>query len=237
MNTTKSLIFLNKKANGIALFILDCPSKVNYLTKQVFDEFAIMLKEVIADPNVKALVLLSGKADSFILGADIREILESKSREHAGTLSANGQEILNTLSRTNKPTVVGIHGPCLGGGLELALCTNFRIATDSDTTILGLPETRLGLLPGLGGTQRLPRLIGTKAALDMILNANPISAQEALELGMVDKLVSPDDLVATCEEIALYLVSNEKTATSRSKTSMKTPCLKNTNPIKNSFLF
>src|SRR5262249_17723510 len=159
------------------------------LHSNVMDEFEDKLNKVAADDQMKAIVLLSGKPEMFISGADLHEISKFTTKEQAEAISRRGQKIFNFLAHYPKPTVVGIHGMCLGGGLELALCCDRRIATTDAATVIGLPETKLGFIPGLGGTQRLPRLIGLKEALEIILTADPVSPSRAKSMGIIDELV------------------------------------------------
>ena len=145
-----------------------------------------------SDPAVRAVVLVSGKPDNFIAGADIEEFTRAATAEEATRLSCEGQELMNRVAETlAKPVVAAIHGACLGGGLELALACHWRIATDHPKTQLGLPEVQLGIIPGAGGCQRLPRLIGARAALDMILAGKSERAAKASQLGLVDEVVPP----------------------------------------------
>jgi 3-hydroxyacyl-CoA dehydrogenase/enoyl-CoA hydratase/3-hydroxybutyryl-CoA epimerase len=141
------------------------------------------------DPSTRAIVLISGKPDNFIAGADIEEFTALTSQDAAERLSFEGQETVSRVETFQKPVVAAIHGACLGGGLELALACHYRIATDHPKTQLGLPEVQLGLIPGAGGCQRLPRLIGARAALDMILTGKSERASKALRLGLVDEVV------------------------------------------------
>ncbi|MDQ5840844.1 MAG: 3-hydroxyacyl-CoA dehydrogenase NAD-binding domain-containing protein, partial [Chloroflexota bacterium] len=130
-----------------------------------------------------------GKADTFIAGADIEEFTAIGTQTEAERLSFEGQETVSRLETFHKPIVAAINGACLGGGLEVALACHYRIATDHPKTVLGLPEVQLGLIPGAGGCQRLPRLIGARAALDMILTGKTERASKALRLGLVDEVV------------------------------------------------
>ena len=136
-------------------------------------------------------MLISGKPDTFIAGADIEEFVALPNQAAAEALSRDGQAMLDRVAAFPKPVVAAIHGACLGGGLELALACHYRIATDHPKTQLGLPEVQLGILPGAGGCQRLPRLIGVRAALDIILAGKSERAAKAFKLGMVDELVPP----------------------------------------------
>jgi 3-hydroxyacyl-CoA dehydrogenase/enoyl-CoA hydratase/3-hydroxybutyryl-CoA epimerase len=140
---------------------------------------------------VRAAVLVSGKKDSWIAGADINEFLEIKTAADAERMSQEGQLLLDSVERMRTPLICAIHGACLGGALELALASAYRIATDDPKTVLALPEVQLGLIPGAGGTQRLPRLIGVRAALDMILTGKNVRAKKAFQTGLIDELVHP----------------------------------------------
>src|SRR5207253_7640460 len=140
---------------------------------------------------VRAVAFLSGKPDNFIAGADIEEFVALSSAAEAERLVADGQEMLEQVARFPKPIAVGIHGACLGGGLEFALACHYRVATDHPRTQIGLPEVQLGILPAAGGCQRLPRLIGLRAALDIILAGKTERAFKAFRLAIVDELVAP----------------------------------------------
>ena len=176
--------------NGIAVVTIDLPGEpVNKLNAAVSDEFEALLERLAADGGVRAVVLISGKPDTFIAGADIEEFVRLRTQADAEALSRDGQETMNRVAAFPKPIIAAINGACLGGGFELALACHYRIATDSPKTQIGLPEVQLGLLPGAGGTQRLPRLIGVRAALDIILAGKSERGQKAFRLGMVDELV------------------------------------------------
>jgi 3-hydroxyacyl-CoA dehydrogenase/enoyl-CoA hydratase/3-hydroxybutyryl-CoA epimerase len=176
--------------DGIAVLSLDVPDRpVNVISRAVKDEFNAALERLAVERDVQAIALFSGKPDNFIAGADIEDFLKLSSAAEAERLSAEGQELLSRLAAFPKPVVAGIHGACLGGGLELALACTYRVATDHRKTQLGLPEVQLGILPGAGGCQRLPRLIGARAALDIILAGKVERAQKAFKLGIVDELV------------------------------------------------
>ena len=203
-------VILRKRSSGLAFMILDAAGKSNLLSSHVIDEFAEKIQEAKSDPDIKALAIISGKPDTFLSGADLHEIMKFGTSEQAEELSSRGQRVFNSLANIGKPTVAGIHGICLGGGLELVLCCNKRIATDAANTLLGLPEVRLGFVPGLGGTQRLPRLVGVRNSLEIILTGEPVSAVRALELGIIDELCSQDDLLDHVEKAALDLLQSGK---------------------------
>ncbi|HJQ55015.1 MAG TPA: fatty acid oxidation complex subunit alpha FadJ [Gemmatimonadaceae bacterium] len=181
--------------DSIAVITFDLPNEsVNKLSRGVKDEFVALFARIERDTTVHGAVLISGKADVWIAGADIEEFLQLKTAADAERLSRDGQMLLDSIERLRVPLVAAISGACLGGGLETALACRYRIATDHPKTLLGLPEVQLGLIPGAGGTQRLPRRIGLTSALDMILTGKHVRAQKALKLGLVDELVHPSIL-------------------------------------------
>jgi len=182
--------FTTQIENGIAVLTFDLPGEpVNKLNSAVKAELESLLGRLRDDPAARAVVLISGKPDTFIAGADIEEFTAIANQTEAERLSFEGQETVSRLETFHKPIVAAIHGACLGGGLEVALACHYRIASDHPKTVLGLPEVQLGLIPGAGGCQRLPRLIGARAALDMILTGKTERAPKALRLGLVDEVV------------------------------------------------
>ena len=186
--------------SGVAILTLDVPgAPVNTLSVPLAEEFRAAFDEIERDSSVTAAVLISGKSDNFIAGADIEQFLEFKTSEEAEQASYTGQKMLSRLERLRLPVVAAIHGACLGGGLETVLTCAWRVATDHPKTVLGLPEVQLGLIPGTGGTQRLPRLIGLPNALDMILRGRTVRPKKALRMGLVDDVVHP----AILRDIAL----------------------------------
>jgi 3-hydroxyacyl-CoA dehydrogenase / enoyl-CoA hydratase / 3-hydroxybutyryl-CoA epimerase len=185
---------------NIALLTLDVAgSPVNTLDVGLAEEFRTTFDEIERDPSIGAAVLISGKADNFIAGADIEQFLEFTTAEEAEQASYTGQKMLSRLERLRLPVVAAIHGACLGAGLETALACAWRIATEHPKTVLGLPEVQLGLIPGTGGTQRLPRLVGLPNALDMILRGRNVRPRKALKIGLLDDVVHP----AILREVAL----------------------------------
>ncbi|MFL5403459.1 MAG: fatty acid oxidation complex subunit alpha FadJ [Gemmatimonadales bacterium] len=183
-------IFTTQNENTIALVTFDLPGEpVNKLTSAARLELEAVLNRLRDDAAVRAVVLISGKPDNFIAGADIEEFTALTTQAQAERLSFEGQETVSRVETFHKPIVAAINGACLGGGLELALACHYRIATDHPKTQVGLPEVQLGLIPGAGGCQRLPRLIGARAALDLILTGRPERASKALRLGLVDEVV------------------------------------------------
>jgi 3-hydroxyacyl-CoA dehydrogenase/enoyl-CoA hydratase/3-hydroxybutyryl-CoA epimerase len=192
--------------NGVAVITIDLPGEpVNKFNRAVKDEFVALFDRLERDLTVRAAVLISGKQDSFIAGADIEEFLEIKSAAEAERLSHEGHLLLDSIHEQRTPLVIAIHGACMGGALELSLAAHYRIATDHPKTVLALPEVQIGLIPGAGGTQRLPRLIGARAALDMILTGKNVRAKKAMQIGLVDELVHPSILKKTAIQRAQEL--------------------------------
>lgn len=195
------------RSGDVLIVTLDVPGEpVNKLTTALGDALLDVITQVDRDAGVRACVLVSGKKDSFIAGADIEQFLAFRREVDAARASQIGQDVLNALAALRVPVVAAIHGACLGGGLELALACRYRICTSHAKTLLALPEVQLGVIPGMGGTQRLPRLIGLQAALDMILTGKNIRAKKALQLGLVDEMVHPailrDVAIARALELA-----------------------------------
>jgi 3-hydroxyacyl-CoA dehydrogenase/enoyl-CoA hydratase/3-hydroxybutyryl-CoA epimerase len=186
--------------DGIAIVTIDLPGEsVNKVTAALRTEFAELFGSIESDTTVKGIVLMTGKPDTWIAGADIDEFLAMRGVTDAESLSRGGQALLAGLESLRVPVVAAIHGACLGGGLEAALACHYRIASDHPKTVLALPEVQLGIIPGAGGTQRLPKIIGLQRALDMILTGRNIRAKKAYQMGLVDELVHP----AILREVAI----------------------------------
>jgi 3-hydroxyacyl-CoA dehydrogenase/enoyl-CoA hydratase/3-hydroxybutyryl-CoA epimerase len=186
--------------NGIAVVTLDVPDEsVNTLGPAVVDEFSALLDRIERDSTMRAVVFMSGKAENFIAGADIQQFTAINSASEGEALSRGGQAMMERIERLHVPMLAAIHGACLGGGLEMSLACAYRIATDHAKTVLALPEVNLGVIPGAGGTQRLPRTVGLRNALDMILTGRNVRAKKALRIGLIDELVHP----AILREVAL----------------------------------
>ncbi|ASI95809.1 fatty acid oxidation complex subunit alpha FadJ [Vibrio rotiferianus] len=187
---------------NIAWLAIDVPNeKMNTLQAAFADE----MKEIFAllkdSSGVKGMIIHSLKPDNFVAGADVRMLEACTTASEAEALAKQGQELFQQLSELPYPVVAAIHGPCLGGGLELALACDYRVCTDSDKTRLGLPEVQLGLLPGSGGTQRLPRLIGLLPSLDLILTGKQLRAKKAKKLGVVDACVPHTILLDVAKQL------------------------------------
>ncbi|VCX36370.1 unnamed protein product [Gulo gulo] len=176
----------------VAVVRINSPnSKVNTLNKELQSEFMEVMNEIWASDQVRSAVLISSKPGCFIAGADINMLASCKTSEEVTQISREGQKTFEKLEKSTKPIVAAISGACLGGGLELAIACQYRIATKDRKTVLGTPEVLLGILPGAGGTQRLPKMVGVPAAFDMMLTGRNIRADRAKKMGLVDQLVDP----------------------------------------------
>ena len=191
---------------GVLVLTLDQPGDlVNKLDRALGEAVESVMTEVERDRTVYAMVITSAKPEIFIAGADIEQFLEFRTEEDAERAARTGQRLVNMFATSRVPVVAAIHGACMGGGLELALACTYRICTDHPKTILALPEVQLGIIPAMGGTQRLPRLIGVRNALDMILTGKNVRAKKALQMGLVDEMVHPALLMDLATRRALEL--------------------------------
>lgn len=178
-------------------------ASVNSMSREVFDEFSRAIDDI-AQQKPKAMVLVSGKSKGFIAGADITQFTSFKTREEAFDLIRQAHLVLDKLEALPMPTIAMINGFCLGGGLEVALACRYRVAEDSDSTIIGLPEVKLGIHPGWGGTVRLPRLIGAPAAMQIMLPGKAVPARTAAKIGIVDVAVPLRELKRAASYYALH---------------------------------
>ena len=196
---------LSVKDNGLAILTIDTPGKLNVLSPPVFEELDSRFDEIAADNRVTAVVIKSGKPGSFVAGADIKFLNTITTTEEGAEMSRAAQGVFNKLEDLKVPVVCAIDGVCLGGGLEMALACHYRLVSENPATVLGLPEVQIGLIPGAGGTQRLPRLIGFTESLDKILTGKKTRAKKALKLGLADELVPVELIHSRAEEAALEL--------------------------------
>ncbi len=193
---------LNEVADGIAIVTVNRPKKMNALNSATILELGDIFSAHGTDPQVRVVVLRGAGEKAFVAGADINELAEMKAAE-AETLSRRGQALMNQIENLGKPVIAAIGGFTLGGGCELALACSFRYAVDHAK--LGLPETGLGLIPGFGGTQRLARIVGRGLALEMVLTGGMVSAVEAKEMGLVNKVFSQEELMPAVMKTAGFL--------------------------------
>jgi len=197
--------------DSVLVVTLDVPGeKVNTLGRPVMEEFDALVTDVESRPEIRGVVLRSGKPDNFIAGADIKDFTAIRSALEGETLARTAQGVIARLESARVPVVAAIHGSCVGGGLETVLCCRYRIASDDPKTGLGVPEVNLGLIPGMGGTQRLPRLVGLAAALDLILTGRTVKATRALRMGLVDEVVPPAALLIAARRAALDLAEGTR---------------------------
>ncbi len=201
---TTSAFNLAVRLDNVAVITIDVPDeKMNTLKAEFGVQVRAMLRQIRENKAIRGLVFISAKPDNFIAGADINMIARATSAQEAEDLARQGQQVMAEIHALSIPVVAAIHGACLGGGLELALACHNRICTDDAKTVLGLPEVQLGLLPGSGGTQRLPRLVGVSTALEMILTGKQLRARQALKAGLVDEVVPHAILLEAAVERAL----------------------------------
>ena len=189
----------------IARITFNRPNVLNALNRKTMDELGDCLKKVQADDEIRVLILTGAGEKAFIAGADINE-LSQQTPVNGREFTLYGQEIIHRLETLGKPAIAAINGFALGGGCEVAMACTLRIA--SRNAKLGQPEVKLGLVPGYGGTQRLPRLCGKGVAHELILTGEMISAEEALRVGLVNRVVEPGVLLATSEAIAKKIIAN-----------------------------
>lgn len=208
MSLLESIRIVDK--GSIALVELDLVGeKVNKLSSPVMSR----LKDVVTELNnsdYKAVIFISRKSKIFIAGADIDEIKNLNEREQVLKVVQGGQEIINSVEDLKMPTIAAINGACLGGGCEFALACDYRIISDDSSSKIGLPEVKLGLLPGFGGCVRLPKLIGVQGALDIILAGKAVNADKAVKIGLADKKVHPSILEEKAFEFANEVISQNK---------------------------
>jgi len=201
-----ALLSLEKRPDGVAVVSMDVPDETLNTLKSTFaDDFARLFDELDNDNEVRAVVFTSGKPDSFLAGADINMIKGVGTAVDAAEISRIGHRAMERLESFRVPVVAAIHGACLGGGLELVLACRARVASDDRKTKFGLPEVQLGLLPGMGGTQRLPRQIGVQVALDLMLTGKQVDSKRARRMGLVDEVVPQAILLEVAVEHALRL--------------------------------
>lgn len=197
---------IERREDGVAVLVIDVPGEpVNTLKETFAEDFSKAFDEIDEDRDVRAVVIASGKPSSFVAGADIKLLRGLTEREQGITLARTGQKAMDRVERCKVPVVAAIAGPCLGGGLELALACHGRVAASDREVKLGLPEVQLGVLPGLGGTQRLPRLVGVRTALDLLLTGKQLDARRAHKVGLVDRLCPSSILVDVAAQHALTL--------------------------------
>ncbi|MEX2300730.1 MAG: enoyl-CoA hydratase-related protein [Bryobacterales bacterium] len=190
---------------SVALVTVNRPEKLNPLNIETIDALEACFRDIAADEAVKAVILTGAGDKSFVAGADINQV-SGLSAIEGRDWGLRGQQVFSQIENLPKPVIAAINGYALGGGLELAMACHIRIA--SENAKLGQPEVKLGIVPGYGGTQRLPRLVGKGRALEMILTGDPIPADEACRIGLVNRVVPGDQLLSTARELAARIIRN-----------------------------
>ncbi len=186
------------------------PTKLNALNRETIQELHDAFKALDKDKSVKVIIITGSGEKAFVAGADIAEFSDFSEKE-GGKLAAKGQKLLfNFVENMKTPVIAAINGFALGGGLELAMACHFRVA--SDNAKMGLPEVSLGVIPGYGGTQRLPQLVGKGIAFEMIMTAGMIDAEKALAHGLVNYVVPQAELLPLCEKLAGKISNNSSVA-------------------------
>lgn len=201
---------LVQEENGIATVTINRPKKLNALNKATIQELHEAFKMLDEAATVKAIVITGSGEKAFVAGADISEFAHF-SVEDGGKLAAKGQELLfDFVQNLGTPVIAAVNGFALGGGLELAMAAHFRIA--SDNAKMGLPEVSLGVIPGYGGTQRLPQLVGKGRAMEMIMTAGMIGAEEAKQSGLVNHVTTQEELLPLAYKLASKIMRNSSVA-------------------------
>lgn len=201
---------LVESADKIAVLTINRPNQLNALNAETIAELGDAFKTLEADNNILAIIITGSGSKAFVAGADIKEFYQFEVAQ-GKELAANGHRILfDLVQNLSTPVIAAVNGFALGGGLELAMACHFRLAADNAK--LGLPEVTLGVIPGYGGTQRLAQLVGKGRAMEMIMTAKMLTAEEALTSGLVNHVTSQEELLDACKKIALKIVKNSPVA-------------------------
>ena len=198
--------------NSICVITVNRPDKLNALNKEVFNDLNAVIDDVYKNPEIKSAIITGAGTKAFVAGADISEFLELDPSE-ATELSARGHKVFDKIENSPKPIVAAVNGFALGGGCELALACHFIYA--SENAKFGQPEVNLGLIPGYGGTQRLTQLVGRNLAMELLMSGNMISAKEAMDDGIVNKVFSAEELLPKTKEILSLIQSKAPVAVSK----------------------
>lgn len=194
----------------LATITINRPNKLNALNKETIKELSSVFKSLGKDKEIKVIILTGSGEKAFVAGADISEFASFSVKE-GGKLAAKGQMLLfDLIENLSTPVIAAVNGFALGGGLELAMSCHFRVA--SDNARMGLPEVSLGVIPGYGGTQRLPQLVGKGRAMEMIMTAGMINAEQALSYGLVNHVVPQEELLGLCKQLAAKISNNSSVA-------------------------
>ena len=201
------------KNKQIGILTINRPDSLNAMNREVLMEFINELKKIQSEKDIRVIIITGSGEKAFIAGADIK-LMQKMNREEAFDFANLGQELANLIEKSDKPVIAAVNGYALGGGCEIALSCHLRIA--SDNAVFAQPEVKIGLLPGWGGTQRLPRIIGRGLANEIILTGRNVLAKEALDIGLVNKVVPQEELINTCFNIANMTLNNSPNAIAES---------------------
>ena len=205
MSDANNTILLEREADGIAVITVNRPDKLNALNADTVRQLDARLREARGDDAIRVIILTGAGEKAFVAGADIAELSRMGPIDGVA-VSREGQATFRMMEAMPKPVIGVINGFALGGGLELALACHIRIA--STRAKFGLPEVKLGIIPGYGGTIRLPRLVGRGRALEMMLTGEMIDAEEAYRIGLVNRIAEPDALLDTARDLARKMIAN-----------------------------
>ena len=203
MMVYNTLLF--ERRNAIGYVTINRPEKLNALNRQVMEELRACFQSLRDDQDVRVVILTGSGDKAFVAGADINELAQQSAVEGRET-SRLGQQVFDLIENLGKPVIAAINGFALGGGCELAMACTLRLAADNAR--LGQPEVKLGIIPGYGGSQRLPRLVGKGRALELILTGETLTGAEAHRIGLVNQLVPAADLLAAAEKLAQKIIAN-----------------------------
>lgn len=218
MNKIQGMEYVKYRIDGsVATVLIDRPDALNALNREVLSELDSIIDGLEHDPAINVILLTGAGEKAFVAGADIAAMKEMKPQE-AQLFSRFGQQVMRCLEDASKFTIAAINGYALGGGCELAMACDMRVA--SGNAKLGLPETTLGLIPGFGGTQRLPRLVGLGRAKELLSTGKIVSAEEALTMGLVNHVVERENLLPFCRELAVKISANSVNAICQGKKAM-----------------
>lgn len=201
----RDTLLLDVDEKGIAILTINRPEKLNALNKQVLSDIDDALSHIEKSDTIRLLIITGSGDKAFVAGADIKE-LRDLDRKSGGETSFAGQNLFNRIEEFSKPVIALVNGYALGGGAELAMACHIRIGMEN--AIFGLPEVSLGLIPGYGGTQRLPQLVGKGKAMELILTGGQLKAEEARELGLLNKVFSPDTALEETKKMAEKILKN-----------------------------
>lgn len=201
---------LSENTNGITMITINRPSKLNALNSETIAELHQAFDKANQDTSIKVIILTGSGEKAFVAGADIAEFAHFDISQGASLARKGQEDLFDFIENLETPVIAAINGFALGGGLELAMAAHFRIATNNAR--MGLPEVSLGVIPGYGGTQRLPQLIGKGRAMEMIMTAGMIDGNTALEYGLVNHLVAPEELLPLTIKIATKIMRNSTVA-------------------------